>query len=123
MGQFGRLGQRMFGGPEAQKKLDIQQKASDARVKQAGAESIGRYYSSSDGKYYANFAAADKARIARQRQVKPPVKPKPKPAYNPAGGGMGGRRGGGSSPGGSKPPSFSASSGGSSSKKQVLGIK
>jgi hypothetical protein len=86
MGQFGRLGQRMFGGPEAQKKLDIQQKASDARVKQAGAESIGRYYSSSDGKYYANFAAADKARIARQRQVNPPVKPKPKVVYRPAGG-------------------------------------
>jgi hypothetical protein len=86
MGQFGRLGQRMFGGPEAQKKLDIQQKASDARVKQAGAESIGRYYSSSDGKYYANFAAADKARIARQRQVNPPVKPKPKVVYSPAGG-------------------------------------
>jgi hypothetical protein len=86
MGQFGRLGQRMFGGPEAQKKLDIQQKASDARVKQAGAESIGRYYSSSDGKYYANFAAADKARIARQRQVNPPVKPAPKVVYSPAGG-------------------------------------
>jgi hypothetical protein len=32
MGQFGRLGQRMFGGAEAQKKLDMQQKASDARV-------------------------------------------------------------------------------------------
>jgi hypothetical protein len=86
MGQFGRLGQRMFGGAEAQKKLDMQQKASDARVKQAGAESIGRYYSSSDGKYYANFAAADKARIARQRQVNPPVKPKPKVVYSPAGG-------------------------------------
>jgi hypothetical protein len=26
-----------------------------ARVKQAGATSIGRYYSSSDGKYYGNF--------------------------------------------------------------------
>ena len=86
MGQFGRLGQRMFGGAEDQKKLDMQQKASDARVKQAGASSIGRYYSSSDGKYYANFAAADKARIARQRQVKPPVKPKPKVVYSPAGG-------------------------------------
>jgi hypothetical protein len=86
MGQFGRLGQRMFGGAEAQKKLDMQQKASDARVKQAGAESIGRYYSSSDGKYYANFAAADKARIARQRQVNPPVKPAPKVVYSPAGG-------------------------------------
>jgi hypothetical protein len=86
MGQFGRLGQRMFGGAEAQKKLDMQQKASDARVKQAGASSIGRYYSSSDGKYYANFAAADKARIARQRQVNPPVKPKPKVVYSPAGG-------------------------------------
>jgi hypothetical protein len=109
MGQFGRLGQRMFGGAEAQKKLDMQQKASDARVKQAGASSIGRYYSSSDGKYYANFAAADKARIARKAKLGAtpvkgkPITPTPKPApkvYNPAGGAMGGRRGG--SGGGSK---------------------
>jgi hypothetical protein len=109
MGQFGRLGQRMFGGAEAQKKLDMQQKASDARVKQAGASSIGRYYSSSDGKYYANFAAADKARIARKAKLGAtpvkgnPITPTPKPApkvYNPGGGAMGGRRGG--SGGGSK---------------------
>jgi hypothetical protein len=106
MGQFGRLGQRMFGGAEAQKKLDMQQKASDARVKQAGAESIGRYYSSSDGKYYKDYNAASKARKARlaTTPVKgKPITPTPKPApkvYNPAGGAMGGRRGG--SGGGSK---------------------
>ena len=106
MGQFGRLGQRMFGGAEAQKKLDMQQKASDARVKQAGASSIGRYYSSSDGKYYKDYNAASKARKARlaTTPVKgKPITPTPKPApkvYNPAGGAMGGRRGG--SGGGSK---------------------
>jgi hypothetical protein len=119
MGQFGRLGQRMFGGPEAQKKLDIQQKASDARVKQAGAESIGRYYSSSDGKYYANFAAADKARIARQRQVNPPVKPKPKVVYSPAGGRQEANR---KRSTGTKTPSFSAKGPGSNAKAETLGV-
>jgi hypothetical protein len=119
MGQFGRLGQRMFGGPEAQKKLDIQQKASDARVKQAGAESIGRYYSSSDGKYYANFAAADKARIARQRQVKPPVKPKPQVVYSPAGGRQEANR---KRSTGTKTPSFSAKGPGSNAKAETLGV-
>jgi hypothetical protein len=96
----------MFGGAEAQKKLDMQQKASDARVKQAGASSIGRYYSSSDGKYYKDYNAASKARKARlaTTPVKgKPITPTPKPApkvYNPAGGAMGGGRGG--SGGGSK---------------------
>jgi hypothetical protein len=120
MGQFGRLGQRMFGGPEAQKKLDIQQKASDARVKQAGAESIGRYYSSSDGKYYANFAAADKARIARQRQVNPPVKPAPKVVYSPAGGRQAANR---KRSTGTGTPSFSASNPNAHrSKQETLGL-
>jgi hypothetical protein len=120
MGQFGRLGQRMFGGAEAQKKLDMQQKASDARVKQAGASSIGRYYSSSDGKYYANFAAADKARIARQRQVKPPVKPKPKVVYSPAGGRQAANR---KRSTGTGTPSFSASNPNAHrSKQETLGL-
>jgi hypothetical protein len=120
MGQFGRLGQRMFGGAEAQKKLDMQQKASDARVKQAGAESIGRYYSSSDGKYYANFAAADKARIARQRQVNPPVKPAPKVVYSPAGGRQEANR---KRSTGTGTPKFSASNpNGHRSKQETLGL-
>jgi hypothetical protein len=120
MGQFGRLGQRMFGGAAAQKKLDIQQRASDARVKQSGAESIGRYYSSSDGKYYANFAAADKARIARQRQVNPPVKPAPKVVYSPAGGRQEANRKRSS---GTRTPSFSASNPNAHrSKQETLGL-
>jgi hypothetical protein len=88
-GIFGGIGRgltRMFGGGDQIEKLNQQDKAATTKVKQAGAESIGRYYSSSDGKYYANFAAADKARIARQRQVNPPVKPAPKVVYSPAGG-------------------------------------
>jgi hypothetical protein len=120
IGQFGRLGQRMFGGAEAQKKLDIQQRASDARVKQSGAESIGRYYSSSDGKYYANFAAADKARIARQRQVNPPVKPAPKVVYSPAGGRQAANQRRST---GTRTPSFSASNPHAHrSKQETLGL-
>jgi hypothetical protein len=103
VGQFGRLGQRMFGGAEAQKKLDQQDKASTTKVKQEGAKSIGKYYSSSDGKYYGNFNEADKAQKARKAKLGAtpvkgnPITPTPKPApkvYNPAGGAMGGRRGG-----------------------------
>ena len=85
-GQMGRGLTRMFGTGDQIDKINQQDKLAAARTKQAGASSIGRYYSSSDGKYYANFAAADKARIARQRQVKPPVKPAPKVVYSPAGG-------------------------------------
>lgn len=127
MGQLGRLGQRMFGGADAQRRLDMQQKASDARTKQAGAASIGRYYSSSDGKYYANFAAADKARIARQKPKGKTITPTPKPAPKVvstkpkvAGGGMGGARGSGSNP---SVPKFSSSSGSNRKVKNALGIK
>jgi len=108
LGQIGRGFTSMFG---SQKDID-RNKAEDAaatlKMKQEGAASIGRYYSSSDGKYYANYNAADKARKAREARLgsnKPsrqPITPTPKPAprvYNPAGGGMGGRRG---SSGGSK---------------------
>ena len=99
-GQIGRGFTRMFGGGA---KLDQEDKAATARVKQAGAESIGKYYSSSDGKYYGNFEQADKARIARKAKLGTtpvkgnPITPTPKPApkvYSPGGGGMGGARGG-----------------------------
>jgi hypothetical protein len=99
-GQIGRGFTRMFGGGA---KLDQQDKASTTKVKQAGASSIGRYYSSSDGKYYGNFNEADKAHKARKAKLGAtpvkgnPITPTPKPApkvYNPAGGAMGGRRGG-----------------------------
>jgi hypothetical protein len=88
-GQMGRWSQRAFGGPEANRRLDAQQKASEARAKQAGAAAIGRYYSSSDGKYYKDYNAAKAA--ADKRKANPP-KPAAKPAYKPAGGGMGGGR-------------------------------
>jgi hypothetical protein len=96
-GQMGRWSQRAFGGAEANKRLDTQQKASEARSKQAGAASIGRYYSSSDGKYYKNYNAA---KLAREQRLKSGVKPLPKskPKVTVAGGGMGGRRGGGAKP-------------------------
>jgi hypothetical protein len=79
----------MFGSGEQIEKINAQDKASQARVKQAGAASIGRYYSSSDGKYYKDYNAAKAA--ADKRKVNPP-KPAAKPAYKPAGGGMGGGR-------------------------------
>jgi hypothetical protein len=99
-GQIGRGFTRMFGGGA---KLDQQDKAATTKVKQEGAKSIGKYYSSSDGKYYGNFNEADKAQKARKAKLGAtpvkgnPITPTPKPApkvYNPAGGAMGGRRGG-----------------------------
>tara|TARA_R110000868_G_scaffold189039_1_gene431885 strand:- start:7464 stop:9710 length:2247 start_codon:yes stop_codon:yes gene_type:complete len=107
-GQMGRGFTRMFGGGDQISKLDQQDRAASIKTKQAGAESIGRYYSSSDGKYYKDYNAADKAKTARKAKLATtpvkgkPITPTPKPApkvYNPAGGGMGGRRGSG---GGSK---------------------
>jgi hypothetical protein len=101
-GIFGGIGRgftRMFGGGEQIEKLDQQDKAASIKTKQKGAESIGKYYSSSDGKYYKDYNAASKAKKARlaTTPVKGnPITPTPKPApkvYNPAGGGMGGRRG------------------------------
>ena len=111
MGQLGRTFGRMFGD----KKIEEQDKASQARVKQKGAESIGRYYSSSDGKYYKDYNAADKAKTARKAKLATtpvkakPITPTPKPApkvYNPAGGGMGGRRGSGGGSKGTRIPSI-----------------
>jgi len=109
MGQLGRGFTRMFSDPNSKlgkerlAKLDAADKASTARVKQAGAASIGRYYSSSDGKYYKDYNAAVLARKQRLKSgVKPLPKPKPKPQV--AGGGMGGKRGSGSSPSNSQKP-------------------
>ena len=119
-GQMGRGLTRMFGTGDQIDKINQQDKLAAARTKQAGASSIGRYYSSSDGKYYANFAAADKARIARQRQVKPPVKPAPKVVYSPAGGRQEANR---KRSTGTGTPSFSASNPNAHrSKQETLGL-
>ena len=69
--------QSFFGGADAQIRNLKADKASAARVRQAGAASIGRYYSSSDGKYYKDYDAAQKARQARL--AAPPV---PKPSFS-----------------------------------------
>jgi len=96
LGQIGRSLTSMFG---SQKDID-KNKAADAaatfKMKQAGAASIGRYFSSSDGKYYKDYNAAKLAHEQRKKSGVKPL-PKPKPKYNPAGGGMGGMRGSGSS--------------------------
>jgi hypothetical protein len=94
-GIFGGIGRgftRMFGTGEQIEKIDAQDKASQARVKQAGAASIGRYYSSSDGKYYKDYNAA---KLAREQRLKSGVKPLPKATPKPAASG-GGSGGGGS---------------------------
>jgi hypothetical protein len=107
-----------FGGTKASLANTAADKASDARVKQAGAASIGRYYSSSDGKYYKDYNAAAGAKGVRQATIakkqaalKKAVKPLPSktktPASGPASAGGGGY-GGGHSSGGQKVPSGSA---------------
>ena len=111
-GQIGRGFTRMFGGGDQISKLDQQDKTATTKVKQAGASSIGRYYSSSDGKYYKDYNAASKARKARlaTTPVKgKPITPTPKPApkvYNPGGGAMGGGRGSGGGSKGTRIPSI-----------------
>ena len=129
-GQLGRLGTRMFGGEEGRKKLAVKDAASTARVKQAGASSIGRYYSSSDGKYYKDYNAAvqaKKIRLAKQQKktapsITPLPKPKPK-AYSPSGGGMNGARGGGSNVK-VKTPNFGATCPASgNAKAKTLGVR
>lgn len=114
-GIFGGVGRgftRMFGGGDQISKLDQQDKAATTKVKQEGAKSIGRYYSSSDGKYYKDYNAASKARKARlaTTPVKGnPITPTPKPApkvYNPGGGGMDGGRGSGGGSRGTRIPSI-----------------
>jgi hypothetical protein len=128
-GQMMRLSTRIFGGEKGRSRVEASDKASQSRVKQAGAASIGRYYSSSDGKYYKDYNAAVKAkklRLAEQQKkssgVKPPVKPSPKP-YVASGGGMGGKRGSGANPSGTKPPKFGATCPkNGNQKKKILGI-
>jgi hypothetical protein len=129
LGGIGRGLTRMFGSEKDKARVAAQDKASESRTKQAGAASIGRYYSSSDGKYYKDYAAAQKARQARLAKSSPnrkPITPTPKPAPKVvkakpqvAGGGMGGGRGGG------KPsvPKFPASSGGNKKNAKIYGIK
>jgi len=116
-GQMGRGFTRMFGTGDQIDKINQQDKAATTKVKQAGAESIGRYYSSSDGKYYKDYNAADKAKTARKAKLATtpvkakPITPTPKPApkvYNPAGGGMGGRRGSGGRSNGTRIPNIPA---------------
>jgi len=131
LGQIGRGFTSMFG---SQKDID-RNKAEDAaatlKMKQEGAASIGRYFSSSDGKYYKDYNAADKARKARvaklgtNKPARQPITPTPKPAPKvvatpqPAGGGMGGGRGGSRKP---SVPSFPTSKNNSKTAKQY-GIK
>ena len=114
----------MFGGGDQIEKLNQQDKAASIKTKQAGASSIGRYYSSSDGKYYKDYNAASKAKKARlaTTPVKgKPITPTPKPApkvYNPAGGGMGGGRGSGGGSKGTKLPNIPGGKDNSKTAKQ-----
>jgi len=130
LGQLSRFSTRVFGGERGRARVDAADKASTARVKQAGAASIGRYYSSSDGKYYKDYNAAVQAKKLRmsqqQKKSAPSIKPvpKPKPKYNPAGGGMGGGRGSGSSPSTPRAPKFGATCPkNGNAKAKTLGIR
>ena len=64
--------------------IKAEDKAATARVKQKGAESISKYYSSSDGEYYDNYNEAVKARDKRlaklardQKAAKTKIPPPP----------------------------------------------
>ena len=129
-GQMGRGLTRMFGTGDQIDKINQQDKLAAARTKQAGAASIGRYYSSSDGKYYKDHNAADVARKARvvatpaktkptPKPITPPAAPKPKVVYGPPAPKKRNVRGGGSS---TKTPSFSATTNGMRSKQETLGL-
>ena len=76
-GKLGRVFTSMFGTGAQIAKNSAADKASEARVKQAGAASIGRYYSSSDGKYYKDYNAAVLAKKQRQKSGVSPLNPKP----------------------------------------------
>jgi len=125
IGGIGRGFAQMFGSQKERERIASADKASSARVKQAGAASIGRYYSSSDGKYYKDYRAASAARAARLGTNSPnrkPITPTPKPAPKVVrtkadtigGGGSGGGRG-------AKPkvPQFAASKNNSKTAKQL----
>ena len=130
-GIFGGIGRgftRMFGSQKDIDKNKAADKAASIKTKQAGAESIGKYYSTSDGKYYGNYDQAKKAQKARQARIATtPVKgkpitptPKPKPkVYNPAGGGMGGGRGSGGGSKGTKLPNIPGGKDNSKTAKQL----
>jgi hypothetical protein len=125
--QAGRGLTSMFGSQKDIDKNKAQDKAAQVRTKQAGAESIGKYYSSSDGKYYGNYEQAQKARKARLGKTSPNRKqitptPKPAPKVITASQSVGGRqnlRGGGSKP---RIPPVPGGKSNTKTKKQ-LGIK
>jgi hypothetical protein len=125
LGGVGRGLTRMFGTYKDIDKVNTADKASEARIKQSEASAMGRYYSSSDGKYYKDYKAAAAARTARlgknspnRKPITPTPKPAPKVVTKPqvAGGGMGGARGSGSKP---SVPQFSASKNNSKTAKQL----
>jgi hypothetical protein len=77
----------MFGTQKDIDKNKASDKASDARVRQSGAASVGKYYSSSDNKTYANYNDAKAARNSRLKDLaakQPAAKPAPAPATKPA---------------------------------------
>jgi len=59
----------MFGSQKDIDKNKASDKASDARVRQAGAASVGKYYSSSDNKTYANHKDAKAAHDSRMKAL------------------------------------------------------
>lgn len=133
LGGVGRGLTRMFGTYDQIDKTNAADKASEARIKQSGAAAMGKYYSSSDGKYYGSYAEAKRARDLRMAKIgktspnSRPITPTPKPAPKVvsskpkvAGGGMGGGRGSGSNP---SVPSFSASSSSNRRNANILGIR
>jgi len=116
---------RMFGTYKDIDKVNAADKASEVRIKQSEASAMGKYYSSSDGKYYKDYKAAvtaKKARLGTNSPNRKPITPTPKPAPKVvakpqvAGGGMGGARGSGAKP---SVPQFSASKNNSKTAKQL----
>ena len=73
----------MFGSQKDIDKNKASDKASDARVRQAGAASVGKYYSSSDNKTYANYNDAKAAKNSRDAKAVTP-KPTEQPQRQPA---------------------------------------
>ena len=75
--------------------LDVEDKAATARIKQAGAAAIGKYYSSSDGKYYGSYQEALDARekrLAVLAKEQAAAKKKPEPPKALAKGGFTGTK-------------------------------
>jgi len=87
-GSIGRGLTSMFGNQKDIDRNKTSDKFSDAKIRQAGAASVGKYYSSSDGKTYANYNDAKAARDSRLKdlaatqaaaKVKPPATTPAKP--------------------------------------------